>query len=380
MVCLSPTSFLYLIKNESQLKIILKKAFKIIYVSAAILLLLSYISVHVSPEAIEFPAFAGLSYPVLIFLNFSFLIVLIIKKKKTALIPLIAILLGYNHISDFTSFNLLSGKSEESNIKILSYNVRMFNLYKWTDTQDSDSNIYAVLKKENADIICFQEFYTCRADKFSTYDSIAKLQNTVDYNISYTGYKNDKKRVYGTAIFSRFKMINKGFVDFDNKNKKCLYSDIVSPKDTLRIYNIHLASLHLGYDDYKFIDNIPKNGQDENVKGMFGILRKISAAYKNRASEAEIIAEHIKKSPYPVVLCGDFNDVPVSYTYRKLKGDLNDAHKESGFGIGTTYAGQIPFQRIDYIFHDSGIKSSNFKIIYEKYSDHYPISCELELN
>jgi len=320
------------------LKLLFRKSLHLFSFISAGLLLLSYLSVHISPEKISVLALFGLAFPFLLFLNFGLFVYLLIKKKKLFLVSALAIALGFSHIDDLFSFNIFKTDSK-SQVKLLSYNVRMFDLYKWSKNKNIRQEIYKILKTENADILCFQEFYSCRADKFSTYDSITKILGANNYNISHINRKK-KTKVYGTAIFSKYPIVKSGKIELGKRNKKCIYSDILIDTDTLRIYNIHLASIHLGYDDYKFMDNINTNENSENIKNATGIIMKLTRAYSRRATEADAISAHIKSSPYPVILCGDFNDVPVSYTYRKIRHRLTDAFNNAGYGLGSTYSGR----------------------------------------
>lgn len=108
------------------------------------------------------------------------------------------------------------------------------------------------------------------------------------------------------------------------------------------------------------------------------ISYRLKYAFKKRAHQADVLTEHIQSSPYPVIVCGDFNDTPVSYSYRKIRKDLVDAYIKSGRGIGNTYSGVFPSYRIDYILHSRDIQSVGFETIKVNYSDHYPVSCMFE--
>ena len=99
-------------------------------------------------------------------------------------------------------------------------------------------------------------------------------------------------------------------------------------------------------------------------------------SYKKRAEEVTVIKEHMQKSPFPILVCGDFNDTPLSYAYNKIKGDLIDAFKNSAKGIGDSFV-NIPALRIDYILHDHRMQSTNYKKHKQILSDHYAISCEI---
>lgn len=157
-----------------------------------------------------------------------------------------------------------------------------------------------------------------------------------------------------------------------------LFADLLKEKDTIRIYSMHLASIHLTNDDYKFIKNINKNDQTKNIEGFKGISSKLIQAYKIRSKEVVRIARHISNSPYKTIVCGDFNDTPISYSYRKIKGELKDAFLESGFGIGNTYAKYLPLFRIDYIFHSEELECISFNKLNEEFSDHYSITAIIQ--
>ncbi len=150
-------------------------------------------------------------------------------------------------------------------------------------------------------------------------------------------------------------------------------------KDTVRVYNCHLQSIRFGAEEYKFLQNLGKDEDEQTVKRTRNILSRLRIAFIKRATQADMIAKHIKKCPYPVIICGDFNDTPLSYTYKKITEGLVDAFRESGSGFGTTYAGPIPGLRIDYLLHSPEISAFNFKITRAKLSDHYPVAANMIL-
>ena len=294
---------------------------------------------------------------------------MIYKKKLQFLISLIAILLGYNQIFTFFSFNLRKGAPKENSIKVMSYNVRMFDIYNWSKKENTSNNIFKIIKNEDADIICLQEFYSTR--KHNWKKKIFKELKIKDFIVS----SKNNKSFFGNAIFSKYPIINQGFLKNASPTQKCIYADIKKGNDTIRVYAIHLASIHLDNYDYKFMKNIKLDidNKNKNIEGVKDIGDKLLKAYKHRAKEVDAIFPYIEKSPYKTIVCGDFNDTPISYTYRRIKGNLKDSFIEKGFGIGNTYTGSFPFFRIDYILHSSEINSISFKRITEKLSDHYPV-------
>ena len=156
--------------------------------------------------------------------------------------------------------------------------------------------------------------------------------------------------------------------------------------DTVRIYNVHLESIRLQPEDYILANNQKEHSQNDKKKevtakeGSERILRRLKKAFILRGAQADLVAEHISKCPYPIILCGDFNDTPVSYAYKKISSTLTDAFIESGNGTGQSYAGDFPSFRIDYIMHSKGFRAYNYETIYEQMSDHYPIKCFLKID
>lgn len=342
----------------------------------AILLILSCLSSYISPEKLSFIALLGLGFPFLLFINFLFLFYRIYKKKASLLISLFAILLAYNQIFVFFGFNIGANDLPKDNkLKIMTYNVRMFDIYNWSKKDNTSSNIFNIIKNEDADVICLQEFYSTR--KHNWKKKIVKELRIKDFIVSSKNYKS----FYGNAIFSKYPIVNHGFLKNALPTQKCIYADIKKGEDTIRVYAIHLASIHLDNDDYKFMKNIKIDieNKNENIEGVKGISEKLLKAYKNRAKEVDAIFPYIEKSPYKTIVCGDFNDTPISYTYRRIKGDLQDSFTEKGFGIGNTYAGSMPLFRIDYILHSKNIKPYSFKRITEKLSDHFPVTVNFKL-
>ena len=181
------------------------------------------------------------------------------------------------------------------------------------------------------------------------------------------------------AIYSNYPQINKATVSIkgERMNNTCIYSDIVIKSDTIRVYNVHLASNWFKKSDYSFI-NKPSINTDSLKKGISSITERMKSSYQKRANEVLAIKEHMQTSPYPIILCGDFNDTPLSFAYSTISKNLNDSFKESGKGIGQSFI-KIPGLRIDYILHDSTLKSSNYKKYDQKLSDHYPISATIQI-
>ena len=169
----------------------------------------------------------------------------------------------------------------------------------------------------------------------------------------------------------------------DSSRTMAIYVDIRYKKDTIRVYNTHLASIHFNQNDYDTGLQLASYGMNDpkfNKKAK-KIYDKISKAFTLREIEAKTLRNHIKESPYTTIICGDLNDNPSSYAYKQVGKKMKDSFRESGKGMGNTYLGNVfPNFRIDYIFHDKVYKSYGHRVCTEiSVSDHYPICCHISL-
>ncbi|MCB2222287.1 MAG: endonuclease/exonuclease/phosphatase family protein [Bacteroidetes bacterium] len=346
-----------------------------------LLLLLAYAAYHIPPATIPYLPFAGLAYPYILLANLLFVLFWIVKRIKFALIPLLFILLGWNHIGRLFQLN---GKAtgDEAGIKVVSYNIQNFIKYNTSTTKylsdfENQDRITDWLTQQNADIVCLQEMLYDR----DNYDQFAaQLGNHIgcpnNYHENY--YKTSRDKLDAIAIFTRFPILNTGHLEYDDKSIG-IYADLVINHDTVRLYNLHLASIHFRKEDYEFITGFsPQQEQEEIKTGTLQIIAKMRVAFEKRALQSKIIEKELELSPYPTIICGDFNDTPHSYSYHRLTRKLIDAFVVSGKGIGTTYAGEnFPAFRIDYILYDPMFTASGFIRHKINLSDHYPISCTL---
>lgn len=349
------------------------------------MLLISYLSSYLSPERFWILAFFGLIYSILLIINIFFVLFWIIFGSRNFLYSLIAIAIGFTMIQKHIQFNSRAPESADQEwFKVISYNTRLFDHYNWNHSEESKDRIINYLNKESPDILCLQEFFSDDQDKNPILKELRQDNKAKYTHVDYFLTKQKTKH-YGLATFSSYPIIGKGKVQPDNNsNNYTIFTDIIFNKDTIRIYNIHLPSIRFGSDDFSFVSGITKTGRThsktEITKGSLSVIRKLKIAFQRRARHVDIIAEHISKSPYPVIVCGDFNDTPSSYAYRRLSDNLVDSFMESGSGLGKTYAGSMPSFRIDYIFHDIEFIGRGFKTSDITFSDHYPISTFLKTN
>jgi endonuclease/exonuclease/phosphatase (EEP) superfamily protein YafD len=353
-------------------------------VLAAFALLLSYASTFISPAKIWVLAFFGLAYPYILLVNAVFMLFWIIRLKKAFLISFLVIVAGINHLNAFLPMRLWKDTlidtrpAGPAQIKILSFNVRLFNIYEWIDKPGTNKAIVKFIKSERPDIICLQEFYTGPRDDYRP-ERMKKFFEWTPYSYIHYACKNRNGTGYGIATYSRYPIIGQGTISFAKTTNETIYTDLLVNRDTIRIYNNHLQSVQLQRKNYDFLDTLRLRYNDEDVKEIMDISSRLKNAYIKRSSQVEAISEHISSSPYPVIVCGDFNDTPVSYSYRMMRKGLKDAFLSSGKGTGSTYKGIFPYFRIDYIFHDPNFTPLIFEKVEADLSDHYPILCIFEL-
>jgi endonuclease/exonuclease/phosphatase family metal-dependent hydrolase len=305
-----------------------------------------------------------------------------LARSKWAIYSLFVILLGGK--LHFRTLAISFSKSEKKNVelKLISYNVRLFDVYNpnLINGLETRNKIFQFLRREQPDVVCFQEFYSQdKPSRFETMDSLFQVMGTEIYH-QRSAYKRIARQNFGIAMFSKYPMIAKGDVMFETQGSQdfnyCIYADIVKNQDTFRIYNVHLQSIKLQSDYYSKTNGDPTNNLTEE-SAIRLIYRKLQSAYVKRADQARRVVDHIQTSPYPTIVCGDFNDTPMSYTYNQFNRTLTDAFRNTSVGIGATYVGKMPAGRIDYIFHTPDLVSYDFQIQKEILSDHRAVMCKI---
>ncbi|MCL2413209.1 MAG: endonuclease/exonuclease/phosphatase family protein, partial [Bacteroidales bacterium] len=191
----------------------------------------------------------------------------------------------------------------------------------------------------------------------------------------------NNRMAFGNITYSRFPIIRDSLVRFKNSKNMIVLADIVAHGDTIRVINFHLESIGFQKDDdlfYQEFISAPTETADIR-KGVGRMISRMNRAYVARAEQAKILAQLIAYSPYRTIAAGDLNDIPVSFAYRRVSRNMNDAFRRRGFGLGTSYGGVYPSFRIDYIFFSEGFSCENFTTIRVRYSDHFPIIADLKI-
>lgn len=356
------------------------KIFFFLNLICILFLVFAYLSIFFNPTHFWWLAIFGLLYPILLLSNLCFIVFWLFIRKRNAIYSGVFILLGVVYFLDFFALHPFTPEAPEGSVKIMSYNVRLFDLYNWKGNNETKGQIFDFLKEENPGIICFQEYYENKGkygEKFKTTSTIVEILDAKNHHEKYT-HEMRGDQYFGVATFTKYPIVHSGSVPFDEEETNaCIFTDIKIGDDTIRVYNTHMGSIRFNADDYKYFGD--EDTKFSNTEGGERILKRVKIAYTKRVRQAEKILNHCKHSPHRIVVCGDFNDIPISYTYHQFEQWYKDAFLESGFGIGKTYIGKIPSYRIDYIWLDESIQSYQFKVHEEELSDHRAISCFIEL-
>lgn len=351
---------------------------------AALLLLLAYLSTRVPPDSFWPLAFFGMAYPFVLPLHLFFLVWWAIFRPKRMLVSMIAVAAGLGHIGDYVQ---LLGRPHppkdvgEGRLKVMSYNVRLFDIYNWSNNTQTRNEILDLITFESADVLCLQEFFLAEDRRFfNTKDTLLRHLGYTACHDSYTAHTR-KGHHFGIATFSTHPIVGKGTLEFaDDLNNLCIWTDIAVGDDTLRVYNAHLASVRFGGKEYRFIEDLDTDTDADSLRtGGLRIAGLLRNAFIRRAEEARMITAHMAASPHPILYCGDLNDTPMSYSYALLSERLTDAFVESGRGVGHTYIGVFPSFRIDHILHGPELAAWNFRTLPDELSDHRAIVCEMAL-
>ena len=343
---------------------------------AGVLLLCAYSASFTPPSQLYILALIAVGYPILLLINFIFAIWWLYKRKRYFYFSAIILILGFNHFFNFFGFSFYSSEAKGESVRLMSYNVRYFNataILGEEDLKTAQQEILNTIQEKPVDIFCGQEF----TGKTKRYNKITRqfLRKEMGLNYHYEGGGSS------LAIYSKYPIIKTGTIDFDGSYNGAIYADIKYGKQTIRVYSFHLQSIRLGGDEDELFnkENISSLGKGSTQKKYRRIGSKLKRAFLLREEQANFISEHITDSPYPTLVCGDMNDTPISYAYRKLSGELKDAFCERGGGFGSTYAGSLPFLRIDYTFCSSEWAIHTFEVHRKTTSDHYPIHTEISL-
>lgn len=328
-----------------------------------VLTFVAYILPFLAPKLFSFLSVLTLVLPLFLILNGLFFVYWMLQMKRQMVISGIVLILGITFVNKFYKFSSHDLDREDGDMIVMSYNVRLFNLFQWIERESVKDDIKKFINDENPDILCIQE-----------YSETANVDLRV-YKHKFIFMQGNKIKT-GQAIFSKYPIVDNGNIEFPESDNLIVYADIRKGKDTIRVYNMHLQSIKISPD----VTEIESNVETINQKKSEIVFKRIGKAFTKQQVQAEILMKHKKECHYPMIICGDMNNSAFSYVYRSIKGDLNDCFEEAGKGFGETYNFKYYPARIDYIFTDKSMKVKSFQNFPQfKNSDHYPILARLSL-
>ena len=341
-------------KKRSRLYTIVANIITGFSLATVLLLLISVASAYISPEKVRLLSLMGLAFPV--FLGgtiFMFFISLLFAWRRSW-IPLVGLLLSYNSIYSYFPINFPSPAPKQS-IKVITYNTANFGLWssgsKDKNDKKGENRLVRDIIKENPDIVGYQEGYG--GEQFKKHVRPILRRNN---------YYAESESLGGSYLgcFSKYPVVGKDVLCKEGGNGAVLFKIKLSEVDTLYFVVTHLKSMSLSSDDREMFKTNVDNLRDDttvdslNYEGLSHVARKIARASVPRALQADTIAQFIQENSHRnLVVCGDFNDTPVSYTYRKIlnSANLGDAYVKSGNGLGRTFNRYAMVVRIDHIFY-----------------------------
>lgn len=326
-----------------------------------VLTFIAYVLPFLAPKFFPFLSVLTLVLPLFLIVNGLFFIFWMLQLKRQMILSGIVLVLGITFVNKFYKFSSNDQAFEEKDFVVMSYNVRLFNLFQWIERESVKDEMKAFIDEQNPDILCIQE-----------YSETANVDLRV-YKHKFIFMQGNKIKT-GQAIFSKFPIIDQGNIEFPESDNLIVYADIRKGSDTIRVYNMHLQSIKISPDVSEMQEHVETIDQQKSQM----VFKRIGEAFTKQQLQAEILMKHKKECNYPMIICGDMNNSAFSYVYRSIKGNLNDCFEEAGKGFGETYNFKYYPARIDYIFADKSMKVKTFQNFpLFKNSDHYPIVTRL---
>ncbi len=339
----------------------------------ACLLLTTAYSPYANPTEHHLLSSMGLAFPIFLFINIGFLVFWMFVHYKYALFPLVILIICFPQIRMYMPINYTTRDIPNDNIKILSYNVMGFNGLKKINGKNA---ILDYISESNADIVCVQEYAESNNTEHLSQSDINKALKAYPYKrTQHIGKNNKGNRI---ATYSKYPILSTRRVGYQSKYNGSMVHEIKINNDTVLLINNHLESNKLTKEDKATLGQMIKDPDANKVKsGATHLIGKLAEASAIRSIQADSIAHIIAHSPYKnIIVCGDFNDTPLSYSHWTISDQLNDAFIESGRGLGISYNQNRFYFRIDHILTSKNIKTYNCTVDRSiKDSDHYPIWC-----
>ncbi len=308
-------------------------------------------------------------------------------KKKIMLISMIAILLAWIPLGQLFKFKISSKFTYAkipASLRVMSWNIEHFDILNRKTHPEGKVEMLDLINKQQPDIACFQEVVGTDTDStaINYLPAIGKTLQMPYHHFSFNIKSDfDDKHHFGIMIYSKYPIINKHTISYEPNtyNNIFQYIDIVKNGDTIRIFNIHLQSLKFSNTNLQYIAD-PSINNELDIEKSKNVIAKFRDGFLQRKQQSDRIEATIVKSLYPVIVCGDFNDVPNSYAYHTIGKNLQNAFAEKGSAIGRTFSAISPTLRIDNIFVADNFTVQQYLRVKKKISDHYPIIADVQLN
>ena len=339
-------------------------------------MVLSVLNTYINPERFIWATLFGLAFWEIFIFNAVVLLLLILLWSKRAWIAVLALLVSIPGLN--RSYSLGSKSESENSIKVMSYNVHAFyHIDNKTDKESFALQVMDFVKEKSPDIVCFQEFSLFKSG-LTRPQCIEKFAKGISFPYVYYNRKNNYG---GNVVFSKFPLTkvseDTGF------GKENTYGVMVAvdagEKGQFYLANVHLLSYSITDDE---IDVLTNSSEMQNKLDTVGksVLRKLSYAFQRRSKEMKEVLEGMPVVDGPVLVCGDFNEPPLSYNYHQMqKAGFIDTFTKVGKGIKPTYAWKLPLLRIDYIWANDKVTPHRFDRFRYKASDHYPIMLDFSI-
>jgi endonuclease/exonuclease/phosphatase family metal-dependent hydrolase len=332
----------------------------------------------VNPYSESIFGFLGYATPALASINFCFILCwLFAKKFQFMLIPILAFAMSWKVLSVAIGGNFFQHqdfKKDSTRFSIMTYNVRLLDLYKWSGKQETRSLMLEFFKQKNPTILCLQEFYT--GNDSVGLNNIKAIKDGCHYEYYADCNVNINKRgKWGNIVFSHAPILKNTNHDVDVVGNNMLQeTTLLLHHDTINLFNIHLKSNKFSKDESSLLSKKQIPSFDEKtIEDSKSIYKKLEYSTINRGLEADLVSNIIENSSHPSIVCGDLNDVPSSYVYFKMRNKMQDAFLDKSYGLGATYNGTFPVLRIDYIFYSNTFHLYGYENIEKDFSDHFPL-------
>lgn len=342
-------------------------------VVTVLLMLAAGYSDRLDPVSHPLLANAGLVFPVFLVLNLAFLVFWVMVRLRWVIIPVAGLILGFQPVRTYAPLNV-SVSAPDSCIKVISYNV--YNLSSWL-TADEPCEISEWLLNEDADIVCLQEIGGLGEAKYRRFMDLMSKGYAYKDTAAYFGHDE-------MAIFSKFPIVGKERIPYVSDTNFSAAFRLLVGKDTVTVVSNHLESIAFTPEEKTQFKTIVKGDMEHHEAETTSrhLAYKLSAASRRRAPQADAVADYVRSlGQRNTILCGDFNDSPISYTHRTIAGELTDCYVSTANGPGISYHLNGFYVRIDNIFCSSDWTPYDCRVVSSiKASDHYPIICWLKKN